>query len=43
MKFIREIATKNITELNVPMNDPDFILVWKEESVEIWLKQEEAV
>lgn len=40
MKFIREIATKNITKDNVPMDNEGFVLIWHEDSVEVWMQVE---
>lgn len=42
MKFIREISTKNITISNVPLDNEGFTLVWKEDSVEVWIEDEAA-
>ena len=42
MKFIREICTKNITDLNVPIDNEGFTLIWHEDSVEVWLEEEAA-
>lgn len=40
MKFIREISTKNITNINVPIDNFGFTLVWKEDSVEVWYSED---
>lgn len=38
MKFIREISANNISDNNVPLDQEGFTLVWKENTVEIWVE-----
>jgi hypothetical protein len=40
MKFIREIGLPNITDLEINRLDQfGFVLVWKEDSIEIWVEK----
>ena len=36
MKFRKEISLENIKEINFPADNEDFVLVWRESSVEIY-------